>query len=80
MDDYDYDENSIYIGENLKEILKEIAHRARVSVDVIEDDLFNYDYVDSLIYSIISGCIQLSFYVLVRKIYEKRYLNKNGGM
>jgi len=68
----EFEENNYYISENLTELLKEIAHRAKISMSDIEDDLFNYDYVDNLVYSVISGCIQLSFYLLIRKIYEKR--------
>ena len=73
MDDF-------YIEENMKEILKSIAYRAKVSIDDIEDDIFNHDYVDNLIYSVISDVIQLSFYVLIKKIYEKRSNFIYGGI
>lgn len=73
MDDFEFEE-STYIGENLKEILKEIAHRARITMDDIQDDVFNYDYIDNLTYSVISGIIQLSFFIMFKKLYEKGYL------
>lgn len=80
MDEFDFEENYSYIEEHLREALKGIGHKARNSFDNIQDDIFNYDYVDNLIYSVISGLIQLSFFVLVKKIYEKRYINNVGGI
>lgn len=80
MDEFDFEENNSYVEEHLREALREIGHKARNNFDNIQDDLFNYDYIDSLIYSVISGVIQLSFYLLVRKIYEKRSLHRIGGI
>jgi hypothetical protein len=77
--EYEFEENNYYVSEHLKELLKEIARKARVSIDKIEDDIFDYSYIDDLICSVISGCIQLSFYVLIRKIYEKRSKEISGG-